>query len=75
MARKPKPFDVEVDPQGSIVLFQPLTAAAHAWLGEHVQTESWQWFGSALAVEWRYAQDLVDGMRRDGLKARAITHE
>jgi hypothetical protein len=70
--RKPKPFDVVVEPQGSVVLFQPLTQAAHAWIGEHVQTEAWPWFGSALAVEWCFAQDLVDEMRRDSLKVQAV---
>lgn len=61
-------IDVEIDNQGTIVLFRPITKAGEAWIKENVQTEPWQWFGDGLCVEHRYAHDLADGMQRDGLK-------
>ncbi len=62
--RKP---DVRVENEGTIVLVRPLTTEARAWIDENVQTEPWQWFGGGLAVEPRYAHDLVEGMQADGL--------
>ena len=58
--------DIKIAWHGSIVLFQPITAAARAWIDEHVDPEA-QWWGNALACELRYAEDLADGMERDGL--------
>jgi hypothetical protein len=34
---------------GSIFLLAPVTERARAWVAEHVASESWQWFGHALA--------------------------
>jgi hypothetical protein len=59
--------DVSVSNHGTIFLFQPLTDAARGWIEENVVGET-QWFGSALAVEHRYARDLAVGMIRDGLR-------
>ena len=58
--------DVFVENYGSIFLFRPMTRAATDWISGKVQDDA-QWFGNALAVESRYALDLADGMRRDGL--------
>lgn len=52
--------------EGSIFLVQPLDAQARIWLEEHVDLDDAQWFGSALAVEHRYAYDLIDGILDDG---------
>jgi hypothetical protein len=59
--------DITVENHGSIFLFQPLTAAAREWIEENVVSET-QWFGTALAVEHRYAWSLAQGMVADGLK-------
>ncbi len=60
--------DVRVDADGTIVLVTPLTAAGWSWIEERVQTEPWQWLGDSLAVEHRYAGDLVHAMRTEGLE-------
>ncbi len=60
--------DIRVNADGTIVLFTPLTAAGRAWIHHHTHSEPWQWLGDSLAVEHRYAGDLVQGMRKDGLK-------
>jgi hypothetical protein len=59
--------DLSVSNEGSLYLLRPLTAEGKAWINEHTETEPWQWFGSALAVEPRYIRELVDGATADGL--------
>jgi len=58
--------DCRVENHGTLFLFQPLTPAASDWIEEHVQEDA-QFFGTALVVEHRYACDLAEGMREDGL--------
>ena len=59
--------DVLVNNVGTLYTFCPLTLRAQEWIDEHVQTESWQWFGHALVVEHRYAWGLAQGMKDAGL--------
>lgn len=59
--------DVLVANHGSVVMVQPVTRRAQAWVEEHVALESWQWMGGAFAVEPRYLDNLVEGMAGDGL--------
>lgn len=61
--------DVIVDNQGSIVLLRPETNAAKEWLAEHIHVDAMH-FGPSLVVEWRYADDIIDGMKRDGLEVQ-----
>jgi hypothetical protein len=65
--RKP---DFAVSDQGTVVLFNPLTVEARAWLDNMVSFEPWQMFGRALAVDHRYAQDLYDGIINDGMTVK-----
>jgi hypothetical protein len=58
--------DVEVQNEGSLMLFRPLTDAAREWINANVPDDA-QWFGDALVVEWRYAAPLAEGMQADGL--------
>lgn len=58
--------DVEVNNSGSIVLLRPMTARAEDWMEDNIPDDA-MWFGGALAVEWRYADDIIDGMSADGL--------
>jgi hypothetical protein len=58
--------DVDLSLHGSIDLLTPLTAQAQAWMKENIPNDV-QWFGGALAVEPRYATDIVQGMIDDGL--------
>lgn len=61
-------MDFTVMNYGSLVMVTPLSDAAQEWIAENVDQEGWQWFGGGLAVEHRYADDLIDGMLNDGLK-------
>jgi hypothetical protein len=58
--------DVSVRNEGSIFLFQPHTEAAKDWIAEHIPEDA-QYFGTALVVEHRYAGDIAEGMKGDGL--------
>ena len=61
-----KKVDVTVRNEGTLFLFTPETAEAKQWIDEHVSGES-QWFGKALVVEHRFAEDLACGMLEAGL--------
>jgi len=58
--------DVEIAGGGTVYLFQPLTQAAQDWIAENVVGET-TYFAGGLAVEHRYAANVADGMRHDGL--------
>ncbi len=68
---KAKQTDVAVDACSSIAMVTPLTQRGRTWVAKHVHSESWQWQGLSLAVDYRYAGDLVAGMRRAGLRVEA----
>jgi len=61
------PADFIFAHHGSIIMVTPNTDAATEWVDEHLSLEDWQWMGAAFAVEHRYAGDLADGIRADGL--------
>jgi len=61
---------VIIENHGSIFLFRPRTGYAADWLRENVASEGWQWFGGALAVEPRYAGQLVCGIEDAGFSVR-----
>ncbi len=62
-----KRADFEVRGGGTVYTVRPVSREAREWTDEHVQLESWQWLGGAFAVEHRYLDDLIDGIRGDGL--------
>lgn len=61
-------MDARVENHGNLFLLHLLSPEARAWVDEHVQTESWQWAGEALAVDQHYIENLVDAMVADGLE-------
>ena len=44
----------------SIVLLTPETQAEIAWVQEHVAFEPWQVQGTAIAMDRRYAWDILE---------------
>ena len=58
--------DVLVHNEGTVFLFNPLTARAKRWMEDNVHPDSY-WFGTTLVVEHRYAWALAQGMKDDGL--------
>ena len=61
--------DVIVTNEGTIVLLRPETDAAKEWFADHIDRNA-MGFGPSLVVEWRYADDIIDGMKRDGLEVQ-----
>ena len=67
MMTQEKTTDICIDHCGSIVMVTPMTAAGRDWIDENVASEDWQWMGLSLAVDVRYAENLVEGMQEAGL--------
>lgn len=58
--------DVVVENHFSVFLFHLGSDEARAWIKDHVTGET-TWWGDALVVEPRYAQNLESHMTEDGL--------
>ena len=58
--------DVLVENHFSLILCRLLTPAANQWVENNVSEDA-QFFGGALVVEPRYANDLFDALIGDGL--------
>ncbi len=58
--------DFRVSGGGTVYLLVPLTSAAHEWIDAHVGDDA-QTLGDSVAVEHRYIEDIVSGIRSDGL--------
>lgn len=64
-------FDFSVNNQGTIVLLQPLTDAARAWVEEHIGLDNgFQPYWPTVVIECRYVRDIIEGIRNDGLAVR-----
>ncbi len=59
--------DVQIVNHGSVVAFHLLSQNAKTFVDENVQAEGWQFMGDALCVDHRFAGDLAEGMRENGL--------
>jgi hypothetical protein len=59
--------DFIVENHGSIFLVRPQNTAAADWLADNVQADA-QYFGTALAVEHRYIQPLVEELLAIGFE-------
>ena len=59
--------DVTILNEGTLVGFQLNTLAARQWFEVNVGAEGWQWTGTILWVEHRYASALADGIAEAGL--------
>lgn len=52
-------IDFTIADHGSLFLIRPVSKAARQWLDENVVAEPWQWLGGALAVDHRFARDIL----------------
>jgi hypothetical protein len=62
----PKQLDFTVQNEGTIFLLQPLTVAAREWINDNLPEQRLV-YGTAVVVEHRYIQDIVQGIINDGL--------
>jgi hypothetical protein len=54
--------DVTIINEGTLVGFQLNTKAARDWFAANVGAEGWQWMGTTLWVDHRYAHPLAEGI-------------
>jgi hypothetical protein len=59
--------DVTIINEGSLIGFQLNTLAARQWFEKNVGADGWQWMGTTLWVDRRYAHPLADGIAEAGL--------
>jgi len=59
--------DFRVTYHGTITTITPLTDACREWLEENVEIEPWQRFGTRIAIEPRYVEQLAETMIEEGL--------
>lgn len=62
-------FDFSFQDEGTITLLTPLTDEAQQWIDEHIAADH-QTFGNSVVIEHRYAQDILEGIKSDGLTVR-----
>lgn len=70
MTHAPTGPDFEFENHGTIWIVQPMNASALKHLRANANTESWQWMGSGLAVDHRYAEQLAEQLEADGFAVR-----
>lgn len=63
--------DFRVSGGGTVYLLLPVTAAAKAWVAEHIPDDA-QYLGYAVAIEHRYVMDIIQGIREDGLTVAGV---
>ncbi len=61
--------DFRVRNEGSLVLLEPLSNNAFAWVAAHLP-DNVQYFGNSIAVEPRYISDILVGIQNDGLEIK-----
>lgn len=64
-----KDSDVTIENHGSLCLFRPSSLEATTWLEEHT---GGTWFGFALVVEPRYAENLAKGLVLNGFSVEGM---
>jgi hypothetical protein len=59
--------DIQIQDDGTIILFTPMSPEGKEWVEENLSLESWQWMGRSFAVEDQYADAVINSMTEDGL--------
>lgn len=59
--------DIRCDASGNLVVVTPLTANGRDWMASNVEAEDWQEYAGGLAVDLRYATDIVIAARAEDL--------
>jgi hypothetical protein len=61
-------MDLKIYNEGSIIVLTPLTEDARNWIDENCNVESWQWMGGSLAIDYRFAEDIIYGLADAGFE-------
>lgn len=68
--RLPDPADFSFADHGSVTILTPLNEQAKAWVKEHIDPDHFS-FGRGIAIEHRYAGDILSGIVNDGFSVEA----
>ena len=58
--------DFRVFDHGSIIALRPISELARAWVESYIDPDA-MWHGSAVCIERRYFEPIMDGIIADGL--------
>jgi hypothetical protein len=62
--------DFRVTYHGTVTTITPLSDACRDWLEDNVAIEPWQRFGTSIAIEPRYVEQLAEAMIEEGFVMR-----
>ena len=66
-----KSTDIHVSDHGTIVMLHPHTRRAETWIDENIGPDNgFQPYSPIVVCEHRFAPDIIEGMRADGLNVR-----
>jgi hypothetical protein len=52
----------------TVYVLTPLSPQAKAWVEENVHYEPYQTWGQGIVIEWRYIEDIVEGLKQSGFE-------
>ena len=61
---------MRIDDQGTIVVLYPETEDESDWLTENTNAEPWQFLGRGLAIDYRFAEDVITGLINAGFETK-----
>lgn len=62
-----KPTDLRFVSHGTFVLMHPLTTKGRKWASAKIRDDAMR-LGDAVAIEHRFAEDIIEGAQRDGMR-------
>ena len=60
--------DVRCERSSNLVMVEPISRRAKAWVEANVQVEPWQWLGQRFAADAGMVSQMLEGMRTEGLR-------
>lgn len=63
-----RPVDVGVTCLGSLTILTLWSEEGFAWMANNMELEPYQLRGITATVDSRYADDIIEGMREEGLR-------
>ena len=71
MAHKLTEIDFTLSGSGSVYLLTPQTEAAREWKRQYLPATA-PTLGRGIAIEWRYVNDICNGIMGDGLIVKRV---
>lgn len=63
--------DFTVHDEGTVCVFNPMTAEAHNAMME-IPLEDWQYVGNGFVLNWREAMHMIEALYDEGLTVKAV---